>query len=296
MKPSPLKPGDTIGVMAPSSFVEREDIEVSTALLEERGYKVFVHPQTYEREHQSAGTHLQKTMALQGLWQREGIDAIWCAGGGNRTLHILDAINYERMKEKPKILIGFSDITTLLNAVHAHTGITTYHSTVFKNVHKYGQLDHALALMAGEAAPLPMDQARVLREGTAEGPLIGGNLSVFQYLPGTKDCPDMAGTLLFLEDNSEEYSRIDRMMAHLRRMGVLEQIGGLILGEFTDLQDTGRPFGYSLEDIVLEHTEDLDIPVIMDAPFGHGDTLYTFPVGNRAKLIVQDSISLDLTE
>src|SRR5262249_50985443 len=105
MKAPALKPGDTIGVMAPSSTVEKEDIEKSKALLESKGYKVFVHPQTYERENQSAGTHLQKTLALQGLWQRDDIKAIWAAGGGNRALHLLSSINFEAMKKKPKIFI-----------------------------------------------------------------------------------------------------------------------------------------------------------------------------------------------
>src|SRR5690242_17752811 len=99
MKPPALKPGDTIGVMAPSSYVENADIEKSKAVLEKRGYKVFVHPQTWERNNQSAGTNLQKTLALQGLWQRKDINAIWAAGGGNRALHFMDSINFDAMKK-----------------------------------------------------------------------------------------------------------------------------------------------------------------------------------------------------
>lgn len=287
MIPSPLRPGDTIGVMAPSSYVEKKDIEKSKALLEKKGYKVFIHPQTYERENQSAGTHLQKTLALQGLWQRADITAIWAAGGGNRAMHLLDSINFEAMKRKPKILIGFSDVTALLNAVTVNTGIPTVHGPVFKNLAGYKQLDHLLDLLAGKKISYPWNKIKVLSPGKAEGPLIGGNLSIFQYLPKTLPGEFWKDSLLFLEDCGEELSRIDRMLLHLRRTNILKEVSGIIMGQFTDSKDTGRPFGFTLEDIIREHTESLGVPVIMNAPFGHGKDLYAFPVGVKAALDTQ---------
>lgn len=284
MKPPALNPGDTIGVMAPSSYVEDIDIKKSKALLEKKGYNVFIHPQTWEREHQSAGSHLQKTLALQGLWQREDIKAIWAAGGGNRSLHLLNSINFEAMKRSPKIFIGFSDVTTLLNGIYAHTGITTYHGPVFKHLHKNKQIEHLLGLLSGEQTDYPLDNAVTIQEGKASGPLIGGNLSLFQYLPSTLPGKFWQDGLLFLEDCNEELSKIDRMILHLKRLGVLSEIKGLIFGEFTGLKETGRPFGYTLDDIIREHTADLDIPVIMNAPFGHGKAFYTFPIGENAAL------------
>lgn len=279
-----LQPGDTIGVMAPSSYVEREDIERSAKLLEERGYKVFIHPQTYEREHQSAGNHLQKSLAFQGLWMRDDIQAIWAAGGGNRALHLLGTINFEKLKGKPKALIGFSDVTALLNAVYAHTGIQTYHGPVFKNLHTYAQLDHCLDLLAGKDITYPADAINIIRAGQAEGHLIGGNLSLFQYLPALLPDQLLENSILFLEECNEDLSKIDRMLAYLKQCGVFDSIKALIFGEFTNIQDTGRPFGYSLEDIIQEHTQTLDIPVIMQAPFGHGERLYTLPIGAMAKI------------
>ena len=287
MIPSPLRPGDTIGVMAPSSYVEKKDIEKSKALLEKKGYKVFIHPQTYERENQSAGTHLQKTLALQGLWQRPDITAIWAAGGGNRAMHLLDSINFEAMKRKPKILIGFSDVTALLNAVTVHTGIPTVHGPVFKNLSGYKQLDHLLDHLAGKKISYPWNKIKVLSPGKAEGPLIGGNLSIFQYLPKTLPGEFWKDSLLFLEDCGEELSRVDRMLLHLRRSGILKDVSGIIMGQFTDSKDTGRPFGFTLEEIIREHTESLGVPVVMNAPFGHGKELYAFPVGVKAALDTQ---------
>ncbi|MGH1376511.1 MAG: S66 peptidase family protein [Alphaproteobacteria bacterium] len=282
--PPQLLPGDTVGVFAPSSWVEEEDIQRSKSLLEEQGFKVFIHPQTYEREHQSAGNHLQKSLALQGLWQRKDIKAIWAAGGGNRCMHLLEMINFDRLKNTPKILIGFSDVTALLNAVYAHTGITTLHGPVFKNLHKYKQLDHLLQILAGEIVTYPTSNNNILNHGQAEGVMIGGNLSLFQYLPQTLPNNFTTNSIIFLEDCNEEISRIDRMLLHLKRTGIFNKAKALIFGEFTDMPESGRPFGYQLKEIIQEHTEGLDIPILYDMPFGHGENLYTMPIGTRAQI------------
>ena len=282
--PPPLKSGDTIGVFAPSSWVEQANIEKSTAVMENLGYKVFVHPQTYEREHQSAGSHLQKALAFQGLWQRKDISAIWAAGGGNRCTHLLDTLNFERLKAMPKTLIGFSDITALLNTVYAYTDIVTYHGPVFKNLHTYQQMDHLLSLLAGEKPAYPVTADNILNEGNAEGHLIGGNLSVFQYLPQTLPDGFYDGAILFFEDCKEELSRMDRMLLHLKRLGVLKAAKGIIFGQFTDIPESGKPFGYSLTDIIAEHTEGMDIPILHNMPFGHGKDLYSLPVGRTAQI------------
>ncbi|PCK00300.1 MAG: LD-carboxypeptidase [Zetaproteobacteria bacterium] len=282
--PPALKAGDTIGVFSPSSWVEREDIEKSKALLKSRGFKVFVHPQTYEREHQSAGNHLQKSLAFQGLWQRKDIKAIWAAGGGNRCTHLIESINFRRLNTSPKILIGFSDVTSLLNAIYAQTNITTFHGPVFKNLHRYKQLDHLIDLLSAKRVTYPITDNNILRSGKAKGHLIGGNLSVFQYLPQTLPNEFYKDGILFLEDCNEELSRIDRMLLHLKRLGVLNDINALVFGQFTDMQETGKPFGYRLKDIIEEHTEGMQYPILHNMPFGHGKDLYTFPIGTRAEI------------
>ncbi len=289
--PPALKPGDTIGVFSPASWVEKSDIKESQALLEKRGYKVFIHPQTYERHNQSAGPHLQKTLAFQGLWQRDDIKAIWAAGGGNRAMYLLDTINFDKIRDKPKILIGFSDVTALLNATYAHTGIVTFHGPVFKNIHKYEELSHLLNILSGKAnISYPYNNAKILRPGTAKGKLVGGNLSIFQYLPETLPNEFYKGAILFLEDCNEELSRIDRMLLHLRRTGVLKNISGLLLGEFTDMPESQRPFGFKFEEVIEEVTQELQIPVIINLPFGHGKKLYSFPIGISAEINTEEYI------
>ncbi len=282
--PHSLNKGDTIGVFAPSSYVEKSDIEKSKAIMESHGFKVFIHPQTYERENQSAGNHLQKTLAFQGLWQRNDIKAIWAAGGGNRCMHLLETINFSRLGNNPKILIGFSDVTSLLNAVYAHTGVVTFHAPIFKHLHKYKQLDHLLDLLSAKIVNYPVNNENILKSGSAKGKLIGGNLSIFQYLPQTLPNDFYKGGILFLEDCNEELSRIDRMFLHLKRLGVLDDINALVLGQFSNIKESGREFGYSMKDIISEHISGLDIPVLYNLPFGHGKDLYSMPIGINAKI------------
>lgn len=294
MKAPPLKKNDTIGIFAPSSWVEQNDIERSVRYVEEQGYKVHVHRQTYLREHQSAGTHAQKLAAFYDLWDNPDITCIWAAGGGNRALHWIDLIDYERLQKHPKLLVGFSDVTALINAVYAHTGIETIHGTTFNRLYKCPQKSEHLALLSGARIIYPDDNLQILREGKTSGALVGGNLSLFQYLPSTLPRNYCKDNILFLEDCNEELSRIDRMLLHLRRSGVLESAAGIIFGQFGDCPETGKPFGFSFEDIVSEHIENLNIPVIMNAAFGHGNDLYPLPIGATG-IIDTSKISAKLT-
>lgn len=276
--------GDTIGVMAPSSYVEREDIESAKAFVEDCGYQVFIHPQTYKREHQSAGTSAEKAKVFHELWDRPDIKAIWMAGGGNRCLHMIEHIDFERLSARPKTIIGFSDVTALLNAIYAHCAVASIHGPVFKNVHKQQGIDHVFDLLSGQGVTLPLNNAQILHEGKATGHLIGGNLSIFQYLPKTLPGAFWSGGILFLEDCNEELSRIDRMLMHLKRTDVLKQINGLIFGQFSPLSDTGRPYGFDLLTIIESYISDLSVPVVINAPFGHGKDLHPLMIGAKFTL------------
>lgn len=266
-----LQPGQSIGVMAPSSYVERADIEAAATLLRERGYSVFIHPQTYERAGQSAGTTLQKSMALQGLWQRKDIDVIWFAGGGNQAMPLLKSLNFETMKRVQKTVLGFSDTTCLLNAITAHTGFQTCHAPVFKSLHRMqpDHLDTLLSALQGNERQIMLSDRHILKAGEAEGTLFGGNLSLMQYMPALLPDDYLDGAILFLEDCNIELSHIDRIFTYLDQSGVLTQIGGLALGQFTNLLDTGRPFGLSFRDIIDHHTGPYNIPVLWNLDFGH---------------------------
>ena len=282
--PPALQPGDTIGVMAPSSRIDSSDLENGADALRRRGYKVLLHPQCHEKLHQSAGTNEQKRDALHDLVKNSDVKAIIFATGGNRALHILDLLDYGLIKKHPKIYMGFSDNTALLNSIAAKSGVVTYHGPTLKRLAKNPQMDFNLSLLSGNEKEIPMSGARVFREGNTKGTLIGGNLSLFQYLVDSGEIPNPKGAILFLEDIAEEYSRIDRDFCYLRRCGLLEKIGGLVLGQFSDMRDSGTPFGFTFEDIIAEHTAGLNIPIVINAPFGHAEDLYVYPVGATVQM------------
>jgi muramoyltetrapeptide carboxypeptidase len=285
IKPPALKIGDTIGIMAPSSRVEQNDIDSCTAFLHSHGFRTFVHPQTFEHLHQSAGTNEQKRNALHDLAKNPDIAAVFFATGGNRALHLLDIIDFDLIRAHPKIYMGFSDNTALLNAITARTGIITYHGPTAKRLPTTPQAEFNLRLLKGEENVIPLTGATSLHKGSAEGFLIGGNISLFQYLIHSGDMPDANGAILFLEDCYEEWSRIDRDFCFFRRSGLLDKINGLILGQFTNMLDTGTLFGFTFEDIIAEHTAGLDIPIITNAPFGHDAALnYIMPIGQKVRL------------
>ncbi len=292
IQPPHLKIGDTIGVMAPSSRVEESDLKASIDFLHTHGFKTYIHPQTFERLHQSAGTNEQKRDALHDLVKNPDIKAIFFATGGNRALHLLDLLDFNLIRTNPKIYMGFSDNTAILNAITARTGIITYHGPTFRRLATTPQAEFNLRLLKGEEDTITLQGAHVLRKGHAEGWLIGGNISLFQYLLTSGDMPDATGAILFLEDCYEEWSRIDRDFCFFRRSGLLNKISGLVLGQFTDMLDTGTPFGLTFEDIISEHTAGLHIPILTNAPFGHDKGLnFIMPIGAKVKL---DGTSLKL--
>ncbi len=283
--PHPLKPGGTIGVMAPASYIEKADIEASKAVLEGLGYTVIIHPQTHARLHQSAGDAAQKRDAFHELLMQPKIDAVLFAAGGNRSLHWADTIDWNLVRAHPKPVMGFSDTTSLLNIITSRAKVATYHGPTLRwfMTHDGNKTDitQCLDILSQSVRTINLDGATVQRAGGATGPLIGGNASLVQYLLTDMD---FKNAILFLEDWNIETSRLDLLFRALKRAHVFDKISGLILGQFDNLQDTGRPFGFSFEDIVAEHTGGHDFPILMNAPFGHGERLVTLPVGQNVTL------------
>lgn len=275
--------------MATSSWVSTEDLESTRPLIEERGYKTFIHPQSTDRLHQSAGTAEEKTDALHDLFENPDIKAIIGARGGNRAITMLNRIDFAKIIKNPKIFCGYSDLTVLLNAIHAKTGLITFHGPVFREFSGLPDPDmnRVLNMFSGAVDYIPLPGATWLKalESKAEGPLIGGNLSLFQTLIGTPYEPDLHRAILFLEDTGDHISRYDRILAHLRISGRMDNLSAIIFGSFTNTQeDPDRPFGFTLEDCIREHTQEMDIPVLINAPFGHNGPLPVFPVGCRVRL------------
>lgn len=291
IKPPALRSGDTIGIVAPSSYIESDILGAGVEVLKERGFSVALHPQSLARDRQSAGTVSEKVAALHEIYIDDTVKCIIGAGGGNRAAHILHSLDYGLIKSHPKLYMGFSDSTALLSAVVSKAGITCVHGPLIKSLPKLPDpcISHALDLMMGKTLDIPLGQSRALAQGSCDGYAFGGTLSVLSALVGTGFIPDLSGAILFLEDTNEELSRIDRCLWQLKQSLPFNSLSGIVFGEFTNSQDTGRPFGFSLEEILLEHTGDLGIPVLYGVPFGHTDFNYAFPIGSRMKMSVSSS-------
>lgn len=299
IKPASLNTGDLIGVMAPSSVIDKGELDAGLKLLEQRGYEVYVHPQTYAIDASAAGTNDEKIIALHDLFGRSDVKAIFAANGGNHSLFLLnDKIDYSIIRRNPKIFMGFSDTTALLNAYNARASLTTFHGPLVKWMPTIKNIDLTFEMLGGEKITYPANTMNVVKTGLGTGPLIGGNLTILHFLMGTKFMPKLDGAILFIEDVGEEFSNLDRLFWKLRVCGVLEKISGLVIGQITKSKDTGRrPYGFTLEEIIEKHIGGLTIPIVSNAPFGHDDLLAALPIGGLAKLSVRrNTISFGLTE
>lgn len=292
LKPGPLQPGDLIALVGPSGPAPRERLEVGIAYLEGRGYRVRPGRHLFARHHYLAGTDQQRAEDLGEAFADPQVRAVFCARGGYGTGRLLDRIDYAAVAADPKIVLGFSDTTGLHLALQARCGLVCFTGGLVS-------MD-----LAGERDPfteewlwrtltsktplgaLPLgEEFRVLRPGWAAGPLRGGCLSLLCSLMGTEYVPELKGAILLLEDVDEYPYRLDRMLNHLRLAGVLEHIGGLVLGQFKDCFKP-EEMGHSpdLAEMVMELTEGLDLPVVTGVPYGHFKRRLVLPLGVQAVL------------
>jgi muramoyltetrapeptide carboxypeptidase len=264
---------------------------------------------TAERHGYFAGTDDQRLDDLNDALGDSEIDAIWCIRGGYGTTRILDRVDFDALARRPKPLIGYSDITAVLNAATRRTGVVTFHAPMarvsmppFSRWHFERVL--ATAEPAGRLGRLP-DQPDVLvprenriaalRGGVAEGKLAGGNLTLLQCLVGTSHFPDLDDAILFLEDVGEDLYRVDRMLAHLRMAGALDRLTGIAVGRFTELKRSMSDGALGFDEVLATYFLPLGIPVAHGFPIGHIDDQWTLPLGVRARLDA-DRGELDLLE
>ena len=310
VRPPKLIRGSRIALVAPAGpLLERDDLTRAEALCRALGYEPQLGKSAAARHGYLAGTDDQRIADLNSALADSSVDAIWCIRGGYGSIRLLDRVDYAAMARQPKVLIGFSDITALLNAVTGMTGVVTFHGPVARAVMPAFSRRHFELVLSGLEAPgrlgrlaapadvlLPQENRIVtLRGGVAEGKLAGGNLTLLQCLIGTPYFPDLAGAILFLEDVGEDLYRVDRMLAHLRLIGALRQLAGVVIGRFTDLERAGRDGALGFDHIMEHYFGPLGIPVGYGFPIGHIDDQWTLPLGIRARLDA-DSGEVELLE
>ena len=293
IKPPRLRPGDLIGIISPAGPVDESELKPDLELLESSGFRIHIAPHVYDRQGYLAGDDEARLSDLHALFQDRKIKAIICARGGYGTLRLLDRIDYDLIRENPKIIVGYSDITALLMAINKETGLITFHGPMVRGLsalHDNSRESLFRLISSNQPVSFSPMAGNPLIVGRATGPLIGGNLSLICHLIGTPFLPSLEGSLLFIEDKGEPLYRIDRMLTHLALAGQLKGIAGLIGGEFIKCGDPS-----AVDDLLNTAASELEIPLITGFPIGHGLKNTALPLGIPARLDA-DSMTLSTLE
>ncbi|WP_181304751.1 LD-carboxypeptidase [Rufibacter sp. XAAS-G3-1] len=296
--PPALQKGDAVGIVCLARKVSLEDIQDGVRLLETWGLRVVLGKSVGAEDGYLGGADELRRSDFQQMLDNPEIKAVFSARGGYGTTRILDQIDFSGFQKSPKWVIGFSDITAML--CHLHTlGLESVHGTMplLMGKPETGEADESLRRILFRE-PLsyatPANPLNVL--GAATGQLVGGNLILLDTITGTASEVEYTGKILFLEDVGEHYYNIDRVLVHLRRLGKLEKLAGLVVGQFSDMKDTAVPFGRDVPQIILEHCGGYGYPICFDFPVGHVERNLALVVGREAMLqVTAESVSLHYT-
>ena len=285
---SPLIPGDTIAVVAPSSAPRKpERLAQGLTALEEAGFKLDWQPSRLTQRGYLAGSDAERARLFNDAVRDGSVKAIMCVRGGYGALRILDRIDYAAARRHRKLLIGFSDITALHLALYQRAGWRGLSGPVVVDFAESSPKVRArfLAVARGELPP-PFPALGVIRPGMAQGPLLGGNLSMVARLIGTPYLPSLEGAILVLEEVNEAPYRIDALFAQLRLAGILRSLGGLVLGAFSGWEPRHSHAVLTPREIFEDYFCDAPYPVATGLPYGHFAERATLPVAAKAALEV----------
>jgi muramoyltetrapeptide carboxypeptidase len=292
VKPPALRPGDTVGIVAPASNMKRADFDVGCESLRRAGYRPFYFDSIFDRELYFAGSLERRARELEDMFVRDDVRAIICARGGYGTNYLLEALDLEKIKAHAKIFVGYSDITTLQTHFTDAAGLVTFHGPMVAKdwYHENGvDLTSWQAAVSGTAAwDVPLTAAASgLVEGEAEGILYGGCLSILVASLGTPYQIKTAGRILFLEDIAAKPFQIDRMLMQLKLAGLFDNVRGIVFGEMLDCIQSANQ-GYTLQQVVTRILGDLGVPVAFGIKSGHVTSgNITLPLGVRARITVR---------
>lgn len=253
------------------------------------GLQVAFGKNLFNAEHQFSGSDAERAEDLQHFLDDPQIKAVISARGGYGTLRIIDRLDFSAFKKSPKWVIGYSDITVLHSHIHRHCKTATLHATMPINFLRddYSTASLGKALFGEKLVYDSKNETSVKnRNGNAEAPIVGGNLSLLYAMLGSASDIDTNGKILFIEDLDEYCYHIDRMLLSLKRAGKLSGLKGLIVGGMTDMRDNTIPFGKNAEEIIAEHTAEYTYPVVYGFPAGHDIRNYALPLGKSIRLEV----------
>lgn len=281
-----LKKGDAVAIVSPAGAVfDPKANEEFKSKLESLGFRVVLGKTTSLRKGYFAGEDVERAADLMNMFLDKNIRGIFCAKGGWGCARILPLLNMKLIRENPKVLIGFSDITSLLNAITDQSGLITYHGPVGNSAwNEFSVACFEACVVRREEQLIALDGHRIWAKGQAEGPLWGGNLSVFCSMIGTPWFPDVKDGILVLEETTEEPFRIDRMLTQLSQAGIFQKVKAIVFGKCTKCVAEEPEKAFTTEEVFERHFKDLSIPVVSGLPFGHTVDKLSFPIGATARL------------
>jgi muramoyltetrapeptide carboxypeptidase len=304
IKPPALKKGDTVGIVAPASYFPRADFEAGCEALRQMGYMPVFDDSIFDRDLYFAGSVERRARELEEMFARPDVKAIICARGGYGANYLLPCLDTTKIAANPKIFVGYSDLTSLMTYLCDAAGMVTFHGPmVAKDFAKPGGVDAAswqAALGGADRWPLdfgPDSGVKSLVQGSAEGVLYGGCLSMLAESLGTPYEIRTEGTILFIEDVAAKPYQIDRMLMHLKLAGKLDGVRGLVFGEMLGCIQSPTQ-GYTLEEVILRVVGNLGVPIAYGVRSGHvSKGNITLPIGVSALLNVGDSgVVLEILE
>ncbi|GAB4296411.1 MAG: LD-carboxypeptidase [Ignavibacteriaceae bacterium] len=300
IKPAILSEGDTVGLISPGSYITDDEFNNSVRNLEMLGFNIKPGRFVKNRYGYFAGTDQERLTDLHTMFADENVKAVFCTRGGYGCTRLLPFIDYELIKNNPKVFIGYSDVTSLLLAINKMTGLVTFHGPVgISNFNHFTtEYFRKILMTIGNSETELISEPELKSEnssipftivpGKAEGFLTGGNLSVFVSLIGTEYEPETENSILFFEETGEEPYRIDRMFTQLIQSGILSGAAGIALGTFKNCEsrevNPSFMYSFSLIEVLKERLGIPDIPVVYGLSIGHIKNKLTLPVGMKVEL------------
>jgi muramoyltetrapeptide carboxypeptidase len=291
--PPYLQKGNTIGITCPAGAVHLEEMQFMFSQLQSWGFNVKIGKTIGTSFNKFSATDDDRIADLQAMLDDDSIDAIFFGRGGYGVVRIIDQIDFAKFKQKPKWLLGYSDITVFHSHLNSQLKISSIHAHMgggYKpNDYDAMSTQSIFDVVTGTPIQYEIATHKMNRVGVGEGELVGGNLALLSDLVGTKSDIHTQGKILFIEDIGEYKYNIDRMLWQLLRAGKLENLAGLIVGGFADTQDNEVTFGMTEYEIVWEKVKDFSYPVCFDFPVGHQAKNVALKVGVQYQLNVQEN-------
>jgi len=297
VRPQALRPGDTVGIIAPASGFRRDEFEAGCATLQRLGYRPFYLPSIFERYGYFAGSVQRRVDEFHQMFARPDVKAVLCARGGYGCNYLLPHLDHDLVRANPKIFAGCSDATALLTYLSDAIGFVTFHAPMvagdFARPNGFDEGSWLAAVSHSEDGIIFSGEGLTpLATGEAKGILYGGCLSLLCASLGTPYEIRTAGTILFIEDRAERPYRIDRMLMQLKLAGKFDAVQGIVFGEMVDCEEPGAQ-GITLRQVILCILGDLRVPIAFGLKSGHVSSgALTLPLGVRAHLSVGNAVEL----